>query len=290
MLSPTLLTLLYLPTVALSQKYLFSFGSSYTDTSFKIDGQQPSRAFPLGNPDYGTGTTGGGPNYIDFLTKVYNSSLTFTYNFAVGGTVVSTSIVSGGSPDLQHQVSDVFSPKYSSPGAPAAAWSANSALFIIFMGDNDVQIGYTQNGGLPTTQLGNAYFEAVNNLYTAGARKFLFVRVPALDRSPAHKKDGAAANAALKSAIADYNNELVSRVFNFAAKKNDAKCRVYDFNAFMTSVLDNPTPYGFKDAECEGNGENSDCIWWQQSPGHTTSRFQKYMARDIAQTVLAGFW
>ena len=141
--------------LACSQKYLFSLyvkpdnglslltvtsGDSYTDTGFDTNGAQPSAGNPLGNPAYPSHTMSGGPNYIDFLTMKYNNSLVLSYNFAMSGATISDNIVAAVSPDIhtfQQQVENYFKPKYSTPGGNNARWSANDAVFLIFIGINE---------------------------------------------------------------------------------------------------------------------------------------------------------
>lgn len=115
-------------------------GDSYTDTGFDINGTQPSPNNPLGNPAYPSYTLSGGPNYIDFLTVKYNHSLVLSYNFAMSGATISDTIVAAVSPDIhtfQQQVEQYYKPRYSAPGGEDAPWSANEALFLIFIGINE---------------------------------------------------------------------------------------------------------------------------------------------------------
>ena len=95
---------------------------------------------PLGNPAYPSNTLSGGPNYIDFLTVKYNNSLVLSYNFAMSGATISDSIVAAVSPSIhtfQQQVEQYYEPKYSTPGGENAPWSANDAIFLIFIGINE---------------------------------------------------------------------------------------------------------------------------------------------------------
>ena len=115
-------------------------GDSYTDTGFDINGAQPSVENPLGNPAYPSHTQSGGPNYIDFLTVKYNNSLVLSYNFAMSGATTSDSNVAAVGSDVhtfQQQVENYYKPKYSSPGGKNAPWSANDAVFLIFIGVNE---------------------------------------------------------------------------------------------------------------------------------------------------------
>ena len=274
-----------------SQRYLYSFGSSYTATGFDVNGRQPSKAFPFGNPPYGQssgpskpgvqGTAGGGPNYIDHLVATYNTSLTLSYNYAVGGTVVDASVVHGSAPDLVHQIPLAVTKRAPEP--------SDDIIFLIFMGDNDVQDAY--KNGVPIDKLMDSYFSAVEELRNYNAYKFLLVTVPQLDRSPSHNltHDSAEDIKKLANTIKDYNNALKTRADAYGKAHSDIQLEVYDFNAFMGKVLDQPKSYGFESATCEGDGPDAHCVWWKPSDEHTTSKFQGLMAKDISENVLKKF-
>ena len=296
MFPPNLLLSLFfslfsLPTLTLTQKYLFSFGDSYTDTGFEITGTQPSPSAPLGNPAYGLaesypyrGDWSGGPNYIDFLTTTYNTSLVLNYNFAYGGATISNSVVPSASNihTLQQQIENYFAPKYATMGSQAADWNSGNAVFSILIGINDVDASHaTTDPAVQIPKLMNAYFTYVGELYNAGARKFLFISVPPVDRSPAF----AGTDTANQSQTIDaYNVQLAAEIQSFAAAHADVVASTYDFHAFMTQVLDAPATYGFQDATCSGAGE-SRCVWWNYTNLHTTSTFQQVLAQDMTGAV-----
>lgn len=298
--SLSLISLLYLPSLALSEKYLFSFGASYTDTGFDINGTQPSAASPLGNPAYGTfenpanvdtsqattrGTWSGGPNYIDFITTKYNSSPTYTYNFAYGGAVIHNAPHS-----LQDQVSSYFSPKYSTPGSPAAPWTSASALFNIFIGIDDINADYkTTSAAIQIPLLLDAYFDHISQLYTFGARNFLLINIPPVDRSAAFAKDSAADNAKRATYINAFNTYLATAINTWQAAHTDAQTSLYDMHAWMEDVLDNAEASGFKDATCSGVG-NSACVWWIGNNMHTTSTMQSLQAKNMSAALAKVGW
>ena len=261
-------------------------------TGFDSKGRQPSKEFPLGNPSYGQtvdpskpglpGTAGGGPNYIDHLVATYNDSLVLSYNYAVGGTVVSTSVVHGSSPDLQSQVQESFAKTNLHP--------YDDSLFLIFMGDNDVQGSYKT--GTPVVNLMEAYFSAIDELYKHNARNFLLVTVPQLNRSPSHNltHDTAEENLKLAISIAEYNVGLRLYAESWMKAHSDVHFEIYDFNAFMGTVLDQPSKFGFDDATCVGSGPQSRCVWWKPSDEHTTSKFQDVLAKDMSEKLKKYGW
>jgi phospholipase/lecithinase/hemolysin len=80
-----------------------------------------------------------------------------------------------------------------------------------------------------------------------------------------------------ESPVARWNEILIAAVERFQSLHQDISAIVYDVNSLFHRVLDNPTEYGFDDAEsiC---GEN--CIWYDDS--HPGSAFHKVLAKDFA--------
>ena len=76
-------------------------------------------------------------------------------------------------------------------------------------------------------------------LYQLGARNFLIVNVPAIDRSPQAKIAGAETIAMWKTNVKDFNDAIVSMVegFNKDNAHNDATFFIFDNNALFNQVL-----------------------------------------------------
>lgn len=118
------------PTSTGGPNYWLSFGDSYTQTGFSINGTQPTLGNPLGNPAYPGYTATGGPNWIDVATTQYNHSALLAYNFAVGGSTIVWDIVgnSYGS-TLESQVGNFT---YWN-GAAKRTWTSSDALFSFWV-------------------------------------------------------------------------------------------------------------------------------------------------------------
>ncbi|KAI4285791.1 MAG: hypothetical protein L6R38_000344 [Xanthoria sp. 2 TBL-2021] len=161
-------------------QYLFTFGDSYTSTSFNIRGPQPNPQNPLGNPAYPGATSANGPNYVDFLTTTYNQSFIRTFNLGYGGATIDPSLL--GSPyglivqSFRQQVQEEFLPTYATNSG--VEWSGSNSLFT------DVILSYGQRNSTLNFLLIKSYENLVHQLYAAGARNFLFLNVPPIDRSP----------------------------------------------------------------------------------------------------------
>jgi phospholipase/lecithinase/hemolysin len=70
---------------------------------------------------------------------------------------------------------------------------------------------------------------------------------------------------------------LITAVKRFRSLHPDISAIVYDANSLFHRVLDNPTEYGFDDADsiCVGK-----CIWYDIF--HPGSAFYKVLAKDFA--------
>jgi hypothetical protein len=168
-------------------KYLFSFGDSYTARGFNINGIQPGPGNAVGNPAIGSHTFSGGLVYPEYLATRYNTSFVQLYDFAYGGATISDSIVPTSQPIIdtfEEQVNLRYRPKYSTPGSAAAPWNANTGYFTVFFGINDLGHTWkTADMDQEIPELTYKYRALLNNLYGSGARKFLILGVPPVDRS-----------------------------------------------------------------------------------------------------------
>ncbi|KAF9893634.1 hypothetical protein FE257_010946 [Aspergillus nanangensis] len=267
--------------------YFFSFGNSYTQTGFSATGEQPSASNPMGNPALGTGTTTGGTNWVGFLTTKENASLVLDYNLAVGGATIDNTLMEGYPDDLVSQVG-VFQDNYASK-PESAPWTSTNAVFGIWIGVNDVGNAFWQTEAdtfIP--QLISRLGSLVQDLYTAGARKFLLLNVPPTSRSPFFLDQGDATVQQHATYLAAYNEQLTSMVKNFQSNHADVTTVVYDSWSFMTKVLDDPTTYGFQDATCI-NEDGTSCVWWNNY--HPSEKYHELQADDM-KSVLAplGAW
>ncbi|PSR77730.1 hypothetical protein BD289DRAFT_463536 [Coniella lustricola] len=244
--------------------HIFSFGDSYTGTDFKFNEIPfPSRNFPLGNPPYPGRTSANGPNWIDYLTVKYNQSFIKTYNLAAGGATANPEMVPPGFPSvfsLRGQIVDAFIPGYShrrihghdgqpkAPGYPH--WLPQNTLFIIWMGINDV------NGGFPRGPSGPGGTDALNKrtfkeyakmldlLHQHGAANFAILNVPAIERSPHIRSQGAPAVAMARRDLLQFNGMLWDMLRSFKAKHKDkANVFVYDVYKDWNTVIDHPQAF-----------------------------------------------
>ncbi|KAF9528965.1 GDSL lipase/esterase [Crepidotus variabilis] len=264
--------------------YWFSFGDSYTDTGFNPTGPLPNEANPLGNPAFPGKTNTGGPNWVGWVTGTYNTSTLLTYNYAYGGATIDRTLVAPGNPSvrvLTDQVNEFLDGAAKSP----KVWTSDNALFSIWIGIND--IGGTWNLGGDRNafndKLLDAYFALVQKLYDAGARNFLFVNVPPVDRTPMILRNTPAQQATERDIINSYNSKLADRVTAFVSNNNVGH-GIYDSHSQFTQILNNPTQYGFKDATSYGSGNN---FFWGNDY-HPSSKAHQLFGQTVGKDILGG--
>ncbi|OQD71930.1 hypothetical protein PENPOL_c001G04883 [Penicillium polonicum] len=237
--------------------YLFTFGDSYTQTEFNVDGTQPSTTNPMGNPTLGEDR----------------------YNLAVGGATIDNSIVDTKVKDVTSQVRD-FELAYSKKPI-SAPWSSDNAVFGFWIGINDIGWGHqnTQHSVLVPTLMAQ-YRLLIEKLYASGGRKFLFLNVPPTDRSPMVINEGPEAVKTYATWVKAYNDGLQSMIDDFKLSHNDTTIVLYDTWSFMLRILDDPQTYGFPNATCfDDNGTS--CIWWNHY--HPGQNYHKLQAADMIQ-------
>ncbi|CDO77590.1 Carbohydrate Esterase Family 16 protein [Trametes cinnabarina] len=247
--------------------FWFSFGDSYTQTDFDPNGVIPQPGNPLGNPPYPGYTAVGGVNWIDLDTVVYNNSLVLTYNYAYGGATINASLVAPYEPtvlSLIDQVNEFLSTVADKPAT--APWTSENALFSVWIGINDIGNSYYLGGDRDafSDTLLDSYFGQVQELMLA---------------------QDASAQALEKQVIAGYNTKLAARAASFQAANTGVKTWLWDSNAAFTTVLNNPTAYGFVDATSYGNTGD----FWGNNY-HPSSAAHDIWARDVAAVLKGTVW
>ncbi|KAG8922906.1 hypothetical protein FRC01_013466, partial [Tulasnella sp. 417] len=159
---------------------------------------------------------------------------------------------------------------------------ANS-IFSFFIGINDVSGTWWKDWGnwtAYTPTLMDAYFALVQKAYDAGGRKFLFINVPSVERSPYVASLGTADEVAipLGLAIKGYNAELINRVAAFKAANSGVTAWIYDSYTKLNQILDAPTSYGLQDATSYGSAAN--LAWCNDF--HVSPAVHHYFAQGVA--------
>ncbi|KAH7319580.1 carbohydrate esterase family 16 protein [Stachybotrys elegans] len=262
--------------------YLISFGDSYSQTGFEIDGAKPSAANPLGNPPLPGWTASGGLDWVGFMVTEFNSSLTLSYNFAYGGAVVDGDIIPPYADHVRTLIDQVGIFSNSLASKPCyAPWTSDNALFAVWMGVNDVGNSWWMDGQQERlTSIIDAYFEQVQILYDAGARNFAILTVPPTDRSPMFLNSNPPENLAiLRNVIDQFNGIVTDYIGEFTAANDDATFRVIDTTLGFNEALDNPQEYGSPDATCF-NGDGVSCLWFNDY--HPGIEIQRLVGSQVA--------
>jgi phospholipase/lecithinase/hemolysin len=235
---------------------IFVFGDSYSDTRFDPRGTQPLPDHPLGNPEYPGRTSSFGENYVDFLTTKYNHSYIQTYNLAWAGGSIHNAVVPGfpGAMDMFNSVHTQFNPFYApnhnpqwtldSQGDPI--WTSTNSLFIIFIGINDIMVGwsyYNQARNASTTitsheALFHTYAGLLREMHASGARNFLILNVPAIEHSPNVQESNHVAGHT--AAIADYNTRVKQLAQHVRSTFSGTTVFEFDTHTLFERALEDP--------------------------------------------------
>ncbi|KAF2143108.1 carbohydrate esterase family 16 protein [Aplosporella prunicola CBS 121167] len=275
------------PTAKAGPKYLFSFGDSYSQTGFEITGTKPSAANPLGNPDFPGWTTSGGTNWIGHLVRDYNATSLYSFNLASGGATVDATLVKPYADTVLSLVDQVgqFSANLASK-PDYAPWTSEDALFAVWLGVNDV--GNSWYGDDETTLLGkimDQYFNQTRTLYAAGARNFVFLGTPPVNRSPSMLEQSEDNQNGEAKVITQFNDLLKSRADTFVENHDDATVVVVDTQAPFNKVLDSPADYGANNATCY-NEDGKTCLWYNDL--HPGLEIHNQVAQAVAAAYTEG--
>jgi phospholipase/lecithinase/hemolysin len=179
------------------------------------------------------------------LTVKYNSSTLLTYDLASGGATIDSALVAPYLPTVSsvaEQIENEWLPTYAAQ-SPDVIWSSDDTLFAIFDGINDVGNSWWENTTAVNAAIYSVYARLVDELYSAGARNFVFLNVPPIDRSPL-----ALANSALDQStqyvdIKAWNEALISMAQSLKAAKPDVNVFTIDTNKYFTEVLNSPSSF-----------------------------------------------
>jgi len=214
--------------------------------------------------------TDGGPNWVGHLiTKCSESSdeanpndrgsSIVVFDYAIGGQTVS---------GVKNQIERKFIPHVGKqPG-----WTAEDALFVTWVGIND--LAYTSE---PSPQL-EALFKSEELLYDAGARNFLFIDVPPIDRSPAVLQFRNPSDSSPIPRYNDWNIALRSSLSSFASGHADATILLFSSHATFSRVLDDPVGHDFPEVNAARKAGKG--IWMDHL--HPTSKMHQWVAKYLA--------
>ncbi|KAF4628234.1 hypothetical protein G7Y89_g9917 [Cudoniella acicularis] len=201
------------------------------------------------------GTSAGGPNWVEYLTGCFSGLPSKCkkqlWDFAFAGSDVSTIFT-----PLHHNYTVSFVNQilqwnlYARPVIPV---DTTKALVAVFIGINDIsdseKYTFPRNNA---TDFASFYqeiieteFEALETVYNAGYRNYLFMNLPPLDRTPANVLPNATILPS-HSMLQTYNNLLSTASNTFASTHPGTKTMLFDTYSYLSAILDDPSKYGIK--------------------------------------------
>ncbi|KAH8599453.1 hypothetical protein B0O99DRAFT_738318 [Bisporella sp. PMI_857] len=255
-----------------------------------------------------TGTSAGGPNWVEFLTGCFSGlpskCRTQLWDFAFAGADISTSYM-----PLHHDYTIPFVDQikqyttYAHPVLYPRRSNPNpkKSLVALWIGINDIndsaKYTFPRNG---TSNFAEYYdlliaemFESLENLYSAGYRNFLVVGLPNLDQSPANQKTSTPLPNL--SMIQSFNGLLANRSKAFQSTHRGTKNLVFDTHAYLSSIFANASTYGITNTTSFCPRYNApdiaanyaaygcsapDAYFWYNS-GHITSHVHRILAKEV---------
>ncbi|KAG1734313.1 carbohydrate esterase family 16 protein [Suillus lakei] len=219
-------------------EYMFIFGDSYTSDGYNISAG-------IDSP-----TTSDGQNWVQFLTTTYNQTAMKAFDLAYGGATIDAALVLPPLPTVLSVVDQVTQfNEYLASRPAGATWNSTNSLFAVWIGMNDVARSF---GWTNITQiefygtLMDRLFSQVEVLYSKGARSFLFLTLPPIDRAPVFIEQGPEAAAKASTDIAGYNAQLAYSVRTFKSKYPDLDTvTVFDTQPIFKVLLDEWQTFGF---------------------------------------------
>ncbi|KAJ3540284.1 hypothetical protein NM208_g415 [Fusarium decemcellulare] len=223
-------------------KTLFVFGDSYSRTGFDpSDEDQPSVLNPLGNPPFPGRTSANGPNWVGYLTASFNESVVLAYNFAASGATLDISIVNNNDYDVIHEIDEGFTPYYKK----GETFDADTSLFAIWIGINDIANSYLDQDTDVHGEIFKSFRYRIETLYNSGARNFLLLTVPPLQRAP--RITGSSASASRIPLIANATMDWNSRIWTLQKRiqylHSGASTFVYNSYPLFQKVIEDPLQF-----------------------------------------------
>ena len=249
----------------------------------------------MGNPSYpGITSAGFGQiNWIDFLIHERAPANTLCYNFACYGATVTRS--PGDPPPLQYRTFtdqiQVFQDV-----KDTAPWNGNNSLFVSWFGVNDIALntalGFPLESGASSSNgydgVATPYFDQLEILHDAGARDFMVLLVPPIDRAPVTVGSGYETVQYTLNNITAFNQVLKDKAQVFLNTHADSRLSILDTSLPFNSVLDSPGQYGAGNASCS-DSDGHVCLWSNSAhPGVAIHRALGEAAYDRLNSL--GFW
>lgn len=225
----------------------------------------------------------GGKNWITKLIDIQNHKV-WLWDYAHNGAVVDFNLVPRDEENTSFNFQyDKFIDNLCNK--PLKRWSSKSTLFTIWFGTNDIIYMNHDQGVSSRDIIDNIIriiFDKVQGLYNHGAKNFLFIYVPTIEKSPLNKDNS------LYLGYSDttyYNDKIKNYAINFANTHSD--CNVFIYDAYMeyNYILENKEEFGIENISdnCQSSkekcGKDTKYFWYNDiQPSY---RVQEALGQDI---------
>ncbi|KIJ52569.1 carbohydrate esterase family 16 protein [Sphaerobolus stellatus SS14] len=239
-------------------RYLVVFGDSYSEVvcPWTKDNPIPTAKYPLGVEFPGNPFNNDGPNWVGYLATTYNESLLLVLDCAISGVTSQALETEFNRFLIQH-------------GKEGIEWNAENALFATWIGINDIGTEKSYKESFEQN------FEHQSKLYALGARNFMFIDVPPIERCPGVHEF---IETSMKPRYDTWNEDLRARVDEFAKSHPAATVLLYSSWSIFTQILNDPERFDFDKSDRKKAGGN---IWIDHL--HPTAKVHKIVAKDIAE-------
>jgi len=182
------------------------------------------------------------------------------YDYAVGGDDVGA---------LKEQVQKRFLPHVGRQPY-WAPWKSDNTLFVTWIGINDCA-GLSSDREVGEAQ--NKLFDLQEELYEEGARNFLFIDIPPMEKCPAFPED---AGPSAGHVYRKWNELLLKNVQAFLSEREDVTTMVLSSFDFFNLVFKTPSEYGFEEKDIR---MRYGPVWADHL--HPTSRMHELFAERV---------
>jgi len=227
----------------------------------------------------------GGNNWALKLADIPDHKVWF-WDYAHDGAVVDTNLVARDESNTSFITQyDKFTETLYGKDA-LRNWASRTTLFAIWFGTNDI-IYMNRSQGISSRDvidnILSTKFQKVQDLYEHGARHFLFIYVPTIEKSPLNKDNS------LYFGYDDttyYNTRVKNFASNFASTHPDTNVLVYDSYMEFNYIMDHKDEFGIENISdsCEDSGSNcnkKDCTYFWHDKIQPSVRVHEALAQDI---------
>jgi hypothetical protein len=205
-------------------KDIIIFGDSYTTVSLDFN-----------TMTYTGSNMSGGKNWPQFLIDPIHPMK--MWNFAVSGAAVDPKVVGNAQFTPMTEQYSYFL-KNMGTGKKYNTWKGETTLFAIWFGINDLG-AKNRNDSSIDERIADSMFSMVEGMYKEGARHFMFIYVPNIEKCPTY-----ANNNTIKTYVPIYNNNLNKYAKNFQATHPNTNVMVYDSYTEFEYIMENKAQYG----------------------------------------------